>query len=338
MRNTNRSNTSRKVEVSVIVPCYNEDKTITFLLDAILGQTFPITDLEVIIADGLSTDLTRMKIQDFSSAHKNMRIKVIDNPKRTIPAAINLAVKNAIGQFIVRLDAHSIPGPTYIELCINALRAGVADCVGGVWDIVPGNDGWIARSIAAAASNPIAVGDARYRFTKKAAFVDTVPFGAFSRKLFIKVGGFNEDLLTNEDYEFFARIRKNNGKIWLDPAIRCTYFARKDLLELIQQYWRYGFWKFRMLKNYPETLKWRQALPPLFVITVIVLILLSFFSKIFLWLLMGIIFLYLMIIVGSSIGTAFKKNDVSMVVGMPLSTICMQVSWGSGFLYSMIKK
>jgi succinoglycan biosynthesis protein ExoA len=330
--------TSMNIEVSVIVPCYNEDKTITFLLDAILGQTYTITDLEVIIADGLSTDLTRMKIQNFSSVHKNMRIKVIDNPKRTIPAAINLAVKNAIGQFIVRLDAHSIPGPTYIELCINALRAGVADCVGGVWDIVPGNDGWIARSIAAAASNPIAVGDARYRFTKKAAFVDTVPFGAFSRKLFIKVGGFNEDLLTNEDYEFFARIRKNNGKIWLDPAIRCTYFARKDLLELIQQYWRYGFWKFRMLKNYPLTLKWRQALPPLFVITVIVLILLSFFSKIFLWLLMGIIFLYLIIIVGSSIVTALKKNDVSMVIGMPLSTICMQVSWGSGFLYSMIKK
>jgi succinoglycan biosynthesis protein ExoA len=338
MRNSLKSNISSKVVVSVVVPCYNEENTITFLLDAILRQTFSITNLEVIIADGHSTDLTKKKIQDFSLAHPKLRIKVIHNPKRTIPAAINLAVENAIGQFIVRLDAHSIPDPTYIELCIKALRTGKADCVGGVWNIVPGDDGWIARSIAAAASNPIAVGDARYRFTKNAAFVDTVPFGAFSRKLFFTVDGFNEDLLTNEDYEFFARIRKNNGRIWLDPAIRCTYFARKNLMELIQQYWRYGFWKFRMLKNYPETLKWRQALPPLFVFTLIALILLSFFIKISLWFLLGIIILYLLIIVGSSIGTAFKKNDVSMVVGVPLAIICMHVSWGSGFLYSMIKK
>ena len=326
------------IETSIIVPCYNEEKTISLLLDALSRQTYPISRMEVIIADGLSTDTTRKRIFDFLENHQDLQVKVVDNPKRTIPTAVNKAVQHSSGVFVVRLDAHSIPESSYVDLCVNALKNGIADCVGGIWEIVPGDKSWMARSIAAAAANPIAVGDAHYRFTNKAAYVDTVPFGAFRKDLFIKLGGFNENLLSNEDYEFFTRIRKNKGRIWLDPAIRSTYFARKDLLSLSRQYWRYGFWKVKMLKQFPDTLRWRQALPPLFVLGILSLAFLSMFNKMFLRILLGLLFFYFLILFAASIKTSILRKDTSLVAGMPLAILCMHTSWGSGFLYSIIKR
>jgi succinoglycan biosynthesis protein ExoA len=338
MKNQISSMSADKVETSVIVPCYNEENTISLLLGALFRQTYPISRFEVIIADGISTDLTRKRIVDFLKNHKSLKVKVVDNPKRTIPAAVNVAVQHSSGAYIVRLDAHSVPEPDYIELCVMVLKDRKADCVGGVWKIAPGGEGWMARSIAVAAANPIAVGDAHYRFTKKAAFVDTVPFGAFKKDLFIRLGGFNEELLSNEDYEFFTRIRKNSGRIWLDPAIRSTYFARKDLLSLSRQYWRYGFWKFKMLQQFPDTLRWRQALPPIFVLTIISLVFLSLFYKIFLWVLLGLLIFYFLILIVASLRTSVLRKDSSLIVGMPLAILCMHFSWGSGFLYSIIKR
>ena len=154
------------------------------------------------------------------------------------------------------------------------------DNVGGVWEIRPGADTWIAKSIAVAAAHPLGVGDALYRHTNQSAEVDTVPFGSFRRALIDRIGYSTKSLLTNEDYEFNARVRKAGGRIWLDPSIRSIYFARSTLLELIHQYWRYGFWKWRMLRRYPDTLRWRQALPPLFVLSVIGLVLVSIFHPI----------------------------------------------------------
>ena len=254
--------------VSIIVPCYNEEATIQLLLESISRQTYPITDLEVILADGMSTDRTRLKVAVFQEANPDLKIKIVDNPKRIIPAALNAGLRVAQGEIVVRLDGHSMPYPDYVEQCVADLQLGQGDNVGGVWEIRPGNETWLANSIAVAAAHPLGVGDARYRLVSRAGAVDTVPFGSFKRQLFERIGEFDETLLTNEDYEFNSRIRKQGGTIWLDPAIRSVYFARSNLGELARQYWRYGFWKSRMLRRYPETLRWRQALPPLFVLGV----------------------------------------------------------------------
>jgi len=328
----------RNPEVSIIVPCYNEQYTIQKLLEAIKVQTFPMNEMEVIIADGISTDETRKKISEFVAKNPDLSVKVIDNPKKKIPSAINLAVDAAIGEFIVRMDAHSVPDKNYVFLCIEALKSGKGDCVGGVWEIRPSREDWIARSIAEAAAHPLGVGDALYRFTNKSGEVDTVPFGSFRRALFTQVGGFNEELLTNEDYEFYTRIKKHGGKIWLESAIRCVYFARGSIKELAQQYWRYGYWKFRMLTIYPETLRWRQALPPLFVISLILLVIFSFFSKLIQFILAGVVTTYLFILLMSSISLALRKKDLLLVVGMPFAITTMHISWGGGFLYSMIMR
>jgi succinoglycan biosynthesis protein ExoA len=325
-----------KPSVSVIVPCYNEQATIGKLLEAIYAQTFPRADLEVVIADGMSSDGTQGVIKTFADSHPDLQLVVVDNPKQHIPAGLNVAIKKARGEIILRLDAHSMPYPDYISRCIACLEAGLGDNVGGIWEVQPGASTWMAQAIAVAGIHPLGVGDALYRYAKRAASADTVPFGAFKRELLALTGYFDETLLTNEDYEFNARIRKAGGTVWLDPSIRSIYFARTTLPGLARQYFRYGFWKWRMLRRYPETLLWRQGLPPLFVLSLLGLGLLGFFLPIF-WVLLGIeIFLYAIILIAAGIMTAAKRKKISLAVGLPLAIACMHICWGSGFLWSMI--
>jgi succinoglycan biosynthesis protein ExoA len=325
-----------KTFVSIIVPCYNEETTIGLLLSAIAKQTYPISSIEVIIADGLSSDRTRSVIAGYRQENPNLQVAIIDNPKRTIPAALNTAISIAKGNMIIRVDAHSVPKSDYVERCVQALETGLGENVGGVWEIQPSGTGWINRAIAVATSHPLGVGDARYRYTKEAGWVDTVPFGAFRRELVDQIGGFDETLLANEDYEFNARVRQHGGKIWLDPAIRCVYFARANLRELGRQYWRYGFWKARMLLRYPGTLRWRQALPPVFVASLVVWMVLSP------WLLAARLALgfellvYIATLLGVGVWIALNRRKIGYLAGFPLAIATMHFCWGTGFIWSLI--
>ena len=324
-------------KVSVIVPCYNEEKTIGLLLEAIFCQSFPRTDIEVVIADGLSTDRTRQVIADFQRSHAEMVILMVDNLRKTIPSALNSSIQASRGEYIVRLDAHSVPALDYVARCVATLDSGIGENVGGVWQIEPGGKGWIASSIAAAAAHPLGVGDALYRFTSRAGRVDTVPFGAFHRSLIDKVGYYDETLLTNEDYEFNARVREAGGIVWLDPAIRSVYFARPNLAALARQYFRYGFWKYRMLKRYPGTLRWRQALPPVFLLSLIVLALFSIFWS---QARMGLVVeagLYTSILLVAGLRLAQQRKDARYIIGIPLAIAVMHLTWGIGFLVSVVE-
>jgi succinoglycan biosynthesis protein ExoA len=324
-------------KVSVIVPCRNEEKTIRKLLMALHVQTFPLDQMEVVVADGLSDDGTRQVIEAFRQEHLQLEVRVVDNPKRIIPAALNTAIRAARGQIIVRLDAHSVPKPDYVALCVQDLEAGRGANVGGIWLIEPAEDTWQARSIAAAAAHPLGVGDAKYRYTDKAGPVDTVPFGAYYRSLVDQVGEFNESLLTNEDYEFNTRIRKQGGVLWLNPAIRATYYARPTFWQLARQYWRYGYWKVAMLRHHAATIRWRQALPPLFVLILISLGILTFITPIAGWIFVLVVVLYsaALALVGAQV--SLTKRDISYLVGVPLAISTMHLSWGCAFLWSLVK-
>jgi succinoglycan biosynthesis protein ExoA len=322
-------------KVSIIVPCYNEEARIQGLLEAIAAQTIPQADMEVVVADGLSTDGTAQVVERFAAAHPGLALRLIQNPGRSIPSAVNSAVAAAAGEIILRLDGHSRPYPDYVALCLSDLAAGIAENVGGVWEIKPGGESWIAESIAVAAAHPLGVGDALYRIADRPAYVDTVPFGAFRRDLFERLGGFDETLLTNEDYEFNARIRRTGGRIWLDPLIRSIYYARESLGALARQYWRYGFWKYRMLRRYPSTLRWRQALPPAFVASLIVCLLLSWIPF-FAWLFVAEVGTYILVLAFAGLVAASRRRRAFLVLGLPLSIACMHLSWGAGFIWSMI--
>ncbi|MCS7246752.1 MAG: glycosyltransferase family 2 protein [Anaerolineales bacterium] len=321
--------------VSIVIPCYNEQDTIAALLEAISQQTYPLDRLEVIVADGMSTDNTRHNIGKFVAEHPELDVRVVENPDRAIPKALNRAIEQARGEIILRLDAHSQPYADYVERCVAALEAGKGDNVGGMWEIVAGSQTWIARSIAVAASHPLGVGDAHYRVGGRAQCVDTVPFGAYRRSLFERIGKFNEALLTNEDYELNARIRLNGGKIWFDPAIRMKYFARKSLSDLARQYWRYGYWKAKMLRIYPKTLRWRQLLPPLFVFSVLISLILSPLSVVARYGLFSTLGSYLLILAAVGAREALVRREAFLLVGLPLSIATMHFSWGLAFLWSL---
>lgn len=324
--------------VSVIVPCRNEAKTIHLLLDALLEQDFPLQDMEVVIADGLSDDGTIEAISAFQARHPQLALKVVQNKKRVIPSGLNRAIEAARGKYIVRMDAHSVPEPHYVSRSVAALDAGIAENVGGVWQIRPQNDGWAARSIAAAAASPVGVGDAQYRYSSTAAYVDTVPYGAYARDYIQSLGAYDETLLSNEDYELNTRIRQAGGRVWMDPAISCVYFARATFADLARQYWRYGFWKNQMLKRYPSTLRWRQALPPLFVLGILFLLLLGLFWRpAWMVLALGLAF-YLLVLLAAGVALALKKRDILLAAGVPLAIITMHFSWGTGFLAGLFAR
>lgn len=322
--------------VSIIVPCYNEQSTVRLLLDSLYTQTYPRNDLEVILADGMSTDLTRQEISLFQSEHPDLAVVVVDNPQRTIPAGLNRAIQSAQGEYIVRLDAHSQPYPDYVARCIHDLQQELGDNVGGVWEIKPGRAGWLAEAIALAASHPLGVGDAHYRLSGKAGSVDTVPFGSYRRSLFDQVGLYNPSLLTNEDYELNTRIRQAGGVVWLNPTIRSVYYARSTLPALARQYWRYGFWKARMLRDYPKTIRWRQLLPPSFVLCLVILALLSFWFQAALWFLTAAVGIYSLALLVVAADTAIRHQKFSLILGIPLAIAVMHICWGSAFLWSWI--
>ena len=321
--------------VSIVIPCYNEEATIGLVLAALYQQTYPRGRLEVVIADGRSSDRTLDKISEFQNLHPDLRIAVVDHPQRIIPSAVNTAISASTGEVIVRLDGHSVPDASYVEVSVRDLLDGKGDNVGGIWLVQPGAESWLGRSIAVAGAHPMGVGDAMYRYASQAHEVDTVPFGAFYRSTFERIGLFDEKLLSNEDYEWNVRLRNAGGKVYLDPAIHSNYFARANLPALARQYWRYGYWKFRMLKRYPGSLRWRQALPPLFVAGMAALILASPFWQFARILLLAVSVFYLLVLLAGSVPAAIRGRDLRLMIGIPLAIMSMHFAWGAGFLYSI---
>lgn len=324
------------VRVSIIIPCYNEVGTIAQVLEALRAQTHPLTDLEVIVVDGMSNDGTRQAIQAFAAAHREMAVRMIDNPKRVIPAALNSGIEAANGNVIIRLDAHALPYPDYVERSLHALEVTGAANAGGVWEIRPSAGAWLARAIAAAASHPLGAGDARYRTAGRAGPADTVPFGAFRREWLDRVGSFDESLLSNEDYDLNVRLRRAGGLVWLDPSIRSVYFARATLSSLARQYARYGFWKTRMLARNVDTLRWRQVLPPLFIAAAVCLTLAGLAWQPA-WLVLAVqLIVYTLITIAAGLAEGFARRDMGVALGFSMAIWTMHLSWGSGFVWGLL--
>lgn len=323
-------------KVAIIIPCFNESQTILALLDAIRGQSYPMDLMEIVVADGMSTDGSRRLAESYARAHPELDLRVIDNPGRGIPAALNRAIGLSKAGLIVRLDAHSVPSSSYVERCLKVSEQTGAANVGGVWDVQPSAHSLIARGIAAAASHPLGAGDARYRIGGAAGEVDTVPFGAFRREWIELVGPFNEALRTNEDYEYNVRLRRAGGRIWFDPAIRSVYLARPGLGALAQQYSRYGFWKARMALGYPGSLRWRQALPPLLVLSLVCIAPLAVFIVQARWALGLEVGVYAFTVFTAGLIEAVKRRDPGLSIGFPIAVVTMHLCWGAAFLVGLL--
>lgn len=250
--------------VAVVVPCRNEAAHISALLDALTGQTRAPD--EIIIVNDASTDATADVVRAWKDAHAAQSVRMIDGSGGGPGPAMNLGIRATDANVIMRMDAHAIPARDYLERCLDAL-GGVDNVgvVGGVWDVRPGADTSIARAIAAVVSHPLGSGGAAYRSANPTGpermSVETVPFGTFRRALWEKLGGFDENLSANQDFDFNYRARRAGYDVVLDSRIRAIYFARPTLPALSRQYSRYGFWKMQMLRKDPRAFHLRQ-LPP----------------------------------------------------------------------------
>ena len=260
------SETQEEIVVSVVMPVYNEEKYIENCIISLLEQDYPQKNMEWIFVDGGSGDETKTIIKNYKNKYKHL-IKVYDNPNKTVPYAMNIGIKESVGKYIIRLDAHSEYSNNYISKCVYYLETKDADNVGGVAETK--SSGNVGNAIALVLSSKFGVGNSQFRTKGKSGYVDTVPFGAFKREVFQKYGGYDERLTRNQDNEMNYRIRKNGGKIYMAEDIKLSYYCRDSIKGIVDMAIKNGKWNVITMKICPGSMGLRHFIPLLFLISLI---------------------------------------------------------------------
>lgn len=318
--------------VSIIVPIRNEERFIAQCLRSVIDQDYPQDRMEVLVVDGRSEDRSREIVAEFSLRYP--AIKLLDNPRLTAPTAMNLGIRKARGDVIVRVDGHCLLESDYISQCVKCLQRTGADNVGGLIRAVA--ESYVGQVIGLAINSFFGSGGSKFHYSSKEQYVDTVYLGAFRRGVFDRVGLFNERLIRNQDYELNYRIRAAGGKIVLSPAIKSHYYGRSSLIDLWHQYLQYGFWKLEMLLMHPRSLRLRQLVPPLFVLILFGSGLLGFLHRGFLILFLLAMTSYLAASLLFSLLVASHKGWRYFPL-LPLIFAIIHFGWGLGFLWSLVR-
>lgn len=254
--------------VSLIIPVYNEEKYIYRLLNSIEIQDYPKEMTEIIFIDGMSKDNTRKILDNWDKKEYN-KVIICDNEKTIIPCALNIGIKNATGDYIVRLDAHSEYPSDYVSKCVDLIERTNADNVGGI--VVTQNEGFVGKAISYVMSSKFGVGNSGFRTNGESGYAETVPFGTFKKETFEKFGLYDERLVRNEDNEMNYRIRKSGGKIYMDSSIRSVYHSRDSVSGLIKMAFANGKWNIITFFMCPGAMSIRHFIPFLFVVSLVVL-------------------------------------------------------------------
>ena len=243
---------------SVVIPCLNEAFHIGACLDALANQEGVESGFEVLVVDGGSNDGTRDILDQRAATEPWLR--VLDNPDRITPIAMNQGIAAALSDVVIILGAHAEVAPDFVRRNLETLRSHPeSGCVGGVVEQVHGDE--LSRRIGLALTSPFGVGDARFRTGGVAGHVDTVAFGAYRKSVLEELAGFDASLVRNQDDELNYRLTESGWRIWFDPRIRSTYHARSSYRQLFRQYRQYGFWKVFVNKKHMTVTTWRQLAP-----------------------------------------------------------------------------
>ncbi|WP_229072815.1 glycosyltransferase family 2 protein [Actinoplanes sp. DH11] len=253
--------------VSVVVPCWNEARFVAAFLDSVLHTTYPADRMEVLLVDGMSDDGTREIVRHH--AVRDPRLILVDNPGHSKPAALNLGIRQARGDVIVRLDVHAEYPPDYLERCVRGLvEHPEADNVGGIRVSRARDDTLLGRAIALSTTSVFGAGNSKYRVgVSEPQWVDTVFGGCYRKSVFDRIGLFDEELTRAQDREFNQRLRASGGGILLLPEITCTYYARSDFREFCSWTFEAGYWPFRASRTVGRWIgSWRNVVPLGFVL------------------------------------------------------------------------
>lgn len=320
-------------KVAVVIPTLNEERFIARCLDSVISQSYPFADMDVMVVDGGSKDRTKEIVTAYNKKHPNIRL--LTNPRRIQSIAFNIGVQNSSAPYIVRLDAHALYKPYYIEGCMKGLEGDPKrGNVGGQWDIQPQNDSLWATTNAILNYSKFGIGGASYRVGAQAGNVDTVPFGSFPRTMIEKIGGMRDDLPRGEDNEFNSRIKKAGYDIYFDPAIECVYYARPTLKASCKQMYANGESIGHLFYVDRESIGLRHLVPLLFVVGIICGVLLSFVWQPFFFALLAGLCLYFTCDLLASVMAA-KEHGWKYLLPLFIMFFCVHISYGWGTIVGM---
>lgn len=315
---------------TVIMPIRNEADRIATTLRSVLAQDLPPDRMEVLVVDGRSDDDTRDVVARV--AGDDPRVRLLDNPERIVPTALNRALAEARGDVIVRVDGHCALPTGYLARCEALLVETGADCVGGMVESRPSGDGVVARAIALAMASRFGTG-AGFRVGRaEAGPVDTLAFGAYRREVFERIGTFDPELVRNQDDEFNLRLTRSGGTIWMDPSLRSPYWTRGDLRSLWRQYFQYGVYKVRVAQKHRGVASWRHLAPLALVTALLGGAGLSLATR-RRWPVLLVVVPYAAGTAAAAIATG--REDPATVPVLPAAFACLQLSYGTGWLVGL---
>jgi len=318
--------------VSIIIPMRNEEDFVGKCLESFLRQPSERQDIEVLCVDGMSTDKTREIVRKI--AEHDERVRLIDNPRKITPVAMNLGISRSYGDFIIVVSCHAEYASNYIDKCLEVINRTKADHVGGYMITVPEKNTQIGRAIAAATSSPFGVGNSMFRLGGPEREVDTVPFGMYRREVFEKIGLYDERLIRNQDIELNTRLCKAGGRIIISPEIQLTYYNRSTYKGLRQQSFNNGLWNPYTVWLTGGGLSLRHFIPMLFVLGLLGLCLGSFFWSPVKWVLLS----YILVYVSSAGFFSIKHSSRTKTSAFLLlwSFVVLHIAYGLGSLWGII--
>jgi glycosyltransferase involved in cell wall biosynthesis len=319
--------TSNQPRVSIVLPCRNEAGHIEACIQSILAQDPPEGGMEIIAADGMSTDGTREHLEEVAREHPQLR--VLDNPGRIVSTGLNAAILAARGEVIVRMDAHTRYEADYVKQCLAVLEETGADNVGG--PMRTRADTFKEKAISAVFHSAWAVGGARSHQPDYEGYVDTVIYGCWKKRVFDRIGLFDEELVRNQDDEHNLRLTRSGGKIYQSPRIRSWYHVRGSLTALFRQYMQYGYWKVLVIRKHQTPASLRHIVPGALVGSLCVLTVLGAFWTPGFWAVAGLSLLYAAVAVVLSLVIAARTNWI-LFPALPGVVWCFHFGYGYGFL------
>lgn len=322
--------------LSVICPIYNEEKYIRGCIESILAQDYPKDDLEVIFADGMSTDRTREIVDGYAARYP--WIHLIDNPKRIVPPALNAAIRASKGDIIMRIDAHAEYAPNYFSAIAGAHSRLKADNIGAVCRTEVLGKSKKTLAIREVLAHPLGVGNSAFRTgISEEKDVDTVPFGCWRRDVFDKYGLFDERLVRNQDIELSKRILRNGGRIVIIPETYSTYFARETFAKLAKNNYSNGLWNILTVWYTREfdSLSPRHFIPLIFLLSILLPAIAGLFWHPIWWLAVASLVVYTLAVGVISTKIAIKKHLNSIYLIMTFFVLHLSYGWGS--LFGLLK-
>lgn len=316
--------------LSVVCPIYNEEKYIAKCIDSMLEQDYPKEDLEIILVDGMSKDKTREIVAEYIAKYPFIRL--IDNPKKTAPCAMNLGIKEAKGDVIMRLDAHATYQNNYFSSLAYGLSKYGADNIGAVCRTDVLNKTPKTLAIREVLSNKFGVGNSTFRTgINGVQEVETVPFGCWKREVFEKYGYYDVRLVRNQDIELNKRIVHGGGKIVIIPDTYSTYLARETYGKLAQNNFGNGKWNILTVfyTKQMKSLSVRHFIPLCFVLSVLLPLIVGLFWRPALLVAALSLACYLLVLGGVSLRLAMSKRLNFFYLLSSFVVLHISYGWGS---------